>query len=75
MQGKPCFYNERIFSHGWFRKGKLLNGKCYAFVTHSFDTDNVPEAAAVIEDDQSGELVIVPAGYVRFTTPGNEDKR
>lgn len=69
---RACFYNHPHAPRGTrpFSRG----GKCLAFVSHTF-TDNGPEAAAVIEDDSSGILVVVPIKDVTFRVPGNEDKR
>lgn len=67
---KACWYSrtaeEKMFSRG---------GKCFGFVTHTFTPYGNPDAAAIVEDDQTVIIGVVPATYVRFSLPGNLDKR
>ncbi len=66
---KSCFYT----IHPAGRSKIEGTGTCYAFVSHTFAAD--PVAAAVIEDDKTGKIVIAKAEDVRFSISGNMDKR
>lgn len=68
---RACFYN-----HPDAPSGSLpfkFGGKCLGFVSHTFNGE--VQAAAIIEDDKSGILVVVRIKDVIFTVSGNLDKR
>ncbi len=67
MYNKSCYYYEDV------QPGHKRNGKLLAFVSHTFNGS--VKAAAIIEDDKTGLICVVPAVNVRFTIEGNMDKR
>lgn len=70
---RACFYNHPGACAG--TRPFSRNGKCLAFISHCFDDHKGPVAAAIVEDDKSGSLVVVRVGDVMFSIPGNLDKR
>jgi hypothetical protein len=60
MNSKACWYkfNDETYPH------IKREGRCYGFVTHTFEI--YPEAAAIVEDDKTGDIHVIKATNVRF---------
>lgn len=72
MIEKSCFFKHHRL-HSTHSSGR--NGICFGFVSHTFYPSNEVKAVAIVEDTETGVILIVHAEDVRFTIPGNLDKR
>ncbi len=69
---KACFFKHYRLPN---KNSSGRNGVCLGFVSHTFSPSNEVKAVAIVEDTETGVIVIVHAEDVRFTIPGNLDKR
>jgi len=72
MMEKACFFKHHSMPNT-HNRGR--NGKCFGFMSHTFYPSSDVKAVAIVEDDLTGVIVVVHAEDVRFTIPGNLDKR